>query len=110
MQRRALVGTATVSTLAALGGCLGSFSGCRSTGTVADGGDAEVKVPSNGLKMNETFEIRADSRTTFTADFTPVKRGQTASYNIQPVSNQVTVTYEDDGATTETTSGITTTD
>jgi hypothetical protein len=43
--------------------------------TLADGGgDAEVTVPSAGLKMNEAFESRADARTTFTADFTPARR------------------------------------
>lgn len=67
-----------------------------------DGGDAEVMVPSDGLKMNEAFEIRADQTTSFTADFTPVKRGQAASYNIQPVSNEVTVTYEDEETTNPT--------
>lgn len=185
MQRRTLLGTTTATTLAALGGCLGSFTGSASTGTLAThvsddpgdiedfescvvtvtaidvmsaaadaeapetmavddaqvdltevkneksqlvseadldvgdyewlrvavsddvdatladgGGDAEVMVPSNGLKMNEAFEIRPNTKTSFTADFTPVRRGQAASYNIQPVSNQVTVTYEDDETTT----------
>ncbi|NHN42654.1 DUF4382 domain-containing protein [Halorubellus sp. JP-L1] len=71
--------------------------------TLADGGgDAEVKVPSNGLKMNKEFEIRADETTSFTADFTPVKRGQGSSYNIKPVSNEVTVTYESEGTGTGT--------
>lgn len=199
MDRRTLLGTATASTFAALGGCLGSFTGSASTGTLAThvsddpgdiedfescvvtvtaidvmsaaedaedaatievddaavdltevkneksqlvseadldagdyewlrvtvsddvdatladgGGDAEVMVPSDGLKMNEPFEIRADTRTTFTADFTPVRRGQAASYNIQPVSNEVTLSYEDEettaGTNTTTTSGTVTTD
>jgi len=64
--------------------------------TLADGGDAEVKVPSNGLKLEKAFEIREGETTTFTADFTPVKRGNQNSYNIQPVTQAVTVTYEDE--------------
>ena len=194
MQRRTLLGTTAVSTLAALGGCLGSLSGDDSTGTLAThvsddpgdiedfescvvtvtaidvlsadgdaeepetiqvddaevdltevkneksqlvsetelesgdyewlrvtvsddidatladgGGDAEVTVPSGGLKLNKAFEIRADSTTTFTADFTPVKRGQASSYNIQPVSNEVTVTYESEGTEDGTTNATSTT-
>jgi len=78
--------------------------------TLADGGgDAEVTVPSGGLKLNKAFEIRADSTTTFTADFTPVKRGQASSYNIQPVSNEVTVTYESEGTEDGTTNATSTT-
>lgn len=69
--------------------------------TLADGGgSAEVKVPSNGLKLEKAFEIREGERTTFTADFTPVERGQANSYNIQPVTQEVTVRYEDDGEST----------
>jgi len=64
------------------------------------GGDAEVMVPSNGLKLNKAFEIREGETTTFTADFTPVKRGNTGSYNIQPVTKEVTVTYEDEETST----------
>ncbi len=76
--------------------------------TLADGGgDAEVKVPSDGLKLNKAFEIREGETTSFTADFTPVKRGQAASYNIQPVTQEVTVTYEDEASSTESTTNST---
>lgn len=85
---------------------------------LTDGSDADVMVPSNGLKLNMAFEIRADTTTNFTADFTPVKRGQANSYNIQPVTQEVTVTYGDstegdgttqnDGTNEETTTNETT--
>jgi hypothetical protein len=65
-------------------------------GTLKEGGDAEVDTPGNApLKFNESFEIRADTRTVFTADFTPVKRGQQNSYILQPVADGVEVEYED---------------
>ena len=64
--------------------------------TLEDGSSAEVRVPGNApLTFNESFEIRADARTTFTADFTPVRRGRTGRYNLQPVPRGITVTYED---------------
>lgn len=67
-------------------------------GTLEDGGDTEVDTPGNApLKFNESFEIRASTRTTFTADFTPVKRGQQNSYILQPVASGVEVNYEDVG-------------
>lgn len=64
--------------------------------TLEDGSSADVQVPGNApLTFNEAFEIRADTRTTFTADFMPVRRGQTGSYNLQPVPQGITVSYED---------------
>jgi len=64
--------------------------------TLADGGDAEVGTPGNApLQFKEPFEVRADQRTGFVADFTPVKRGQTGSYLLQPVASGTEVTYED---------------
>lgn len=74
---------------------------------VLDGGEeATVEMPGNApLKFetfqidgesSDTFEIRADERATFTADFTPVKRGQTNEYVLQPVADEVTITYESD--------------
>lgn len=72
-------------------------------GTLKEGGDAEVDTPGNApLKFNESFEIRADTRTVFTADFTPVKRGQQNSYILQPVADGVEVEYEDIGTGTST--------
>jgi hypothetical protein len=83
--------------------------------TLESGESAQVEVPGNApLKFNESFEIRANTRTLFTADFTPVKRGQTGRYNLQPVASGVTVEYEeveaegsedDDGDDSETTTG-----
>lgn len=64
--------------------------------TLEDGESAEVSVPGEApLTFNEPFEIREDTRTTFTADFTPVKRGQAGGYILQPVAQGTTVTYEE---------------
>jgi hypothetical protein len=62
--------------------------------TLADGGDATVETPGAApLKFNRSFEIRADTRTEFTADFTPVRRGGSGSYLIQPVASETSVRY-----------------
>lgn len=62
-----------------------------------DGGDAQVDTPGQApLQFMEPFEIRADERTTFVADFTPVKRGQTERYLLQPVATGTEVRYEDE--------------
>ncbi|MBP1988121.1 DUF4382 domain-containing protein [Halolamina salifodinae] len=64
--------------------------------TLSGGGDAEVGTPGEApLQFKESFEIRADQRTTFTADFTPVKRGQTGTYLLQPVAKGTEVSYSD---------------
>jgi hypothetical protein len=63
--------------------------------TLEGGGEATVTTPGEApLKFNASFEIRAEETTTFTADFTPVKRGQTGSYIFQPVASGVSVSYE----------------
>ncbi|WP_336136382.1 DUF4382 domain-containing protein [Natronomonas amylolytica] len=68
--------------------------------TLNDGSEATVEVPGEApLTFNEPFEVREDTRTTFTADFTPVKRGETGSYVLQPVPDGITVDYEDGGGT-----------
>jgi hypothetical protein len=68
--------------------------------TLNDGSEATVEVPGEApLTFNQAFEIREDTRTTFTADFTPVKRGQTGSYVLQPVPDGITVDYGDGGGT-----------
>ena len=71
--------------------------------TLEGGGEAEVTTPGNApLKFNESFEIRADTTTVFTADFTPVKRGNRDSYLLKPVAEGTEVEYEDDaGSGTE---------
>lgn len=72
--------------------------------TLADGGDADVGTPGEApLQFKEAFEIREGQRTTFTADFTPVKRGQTGSYLLQPVASGTEVSYSE--TSEETTSG-----
>lgn len=70
--------------------------------TLKDGSDADVSTPGNApLKFNQSFEIREGERTVFTADFTPVKQGQSGGYVLQPVAGGTTVEYEgeetDDG-------------
>ncbi|QLD85044.1 DUF4382 domain-containing protein [Natronomonas halophila] len=70
--------------------------------TLNDGSEATVEVPGEApLTFNQSFEVRENTRTVFTADFTPVKRGQTGSYVLQPVPDGITVDYEgDDGTAT----------
>ena len=65
--------------------------------TLENGDSATVEVPGNApLKFNESFEIRAETRTVFTADFTPVRTGPPGStrYLIQPVPAEIEVSYE----------------
>jgi len=63
--------------------------------TLADGGEATVDTPGEApLQFKQPFEIREDTRTLFTADFTPVKRGRSGSYLLQPVARGTTVDYE----------------
>jgi len=66
--------------------------------TLDGGGSATVEVPGEApLTFDEPFEIRTDTVTSFTADFTPVKRGQSGGYNLQPVPQGITVEYEPAG-------------
>ena len=65
--------------------------------TLEDGSSATVEVPGEApLTFNQEFEVRENARTVFTADFTPVKRGQTGSYVLQPVPTGITVSHEDE--------------
>ncbi|MGM0604246.1 MAG: DUF4382 domain-containing protein [Halobacteriota archaeon] len=65
--------------------------------TIEDGSDATVEVPGEAsLTSNQSFEIREETRTVFTGDFTPVQRGQVGSYILQPVAQGITVEYEDE--------------
>jgi hypothetical protein len=71
--------------------------------TLADGGEATVETPGEApLKFDQSFEIRADERTVFTADFTPVRRGQSGSYLLQPVASETSVSYEATATSTAT--------
>ena len=63
-------------------------------GTLTDGSDATVDLPGNApLKFNESFEIRENTRTTFTADFAAVLRGN-GRYLVRPVPSGIEVEYE----------------
>lgn len=63
--------------------------------TLNDGSDATVNTPGDApLKFDQEFEIRADTRTVFTADFTPVKQGN-GNYMLQPVADGTSVEYEE---------------
>lgn len=62
-----------------------------------DGSSATVEVPGDApLTFNQEFEVRENTPTVFTADFTPVKRGQTGRYVLQPVPDGITVDYEEE--------------
>lgn len=64
-------------------------------GVLEDGESVEVDTPGNApLQFKQPFEVREDERTVFTADFTPVRRGQTGRYLLQPVASGTTVRYE----------------
>lgn len=66
-------------------------------GVLENGGEATVSTPGNApLQFNARFEIREDRLTTFIADFTPVRRGQTDEYVLQPVARGTDVIYEDE--------------
>ena len=65
-------------------------------GTLEDGSEATVDRPGNApLTFNEEFEVREDTRTSFTADFAPVRRG-TGSYLLRPVPQGIEVSYEEE--------------
>jgi hypothetical protein len=65
-------------------------------GTLASGDEAGVGTPGNApLQFKQEFDVRDGERTTFTADFTPVKRGQTGQYLLQPVATGIDVSYAD---------------
>ncbi|WP_290814924.1 DUF4382 domain-containing protein [Halovivax sp.] len=64
-------------------------------GVLEDGEPATVSTSGEApLQFNERFEIREDERTTFLADFTPVRRGRTDEYLLQPVASGTKVSYE----------------
>jgi len=52
---------------------------------MTDGGSPEVKLPSNKLQLNHTFNVAEDTVTTFTYDITVVKTGNNdGKYIIKP--------------------------
>jgi hypothetical protein len=69
--------------------------------TMTDG-EAEVDTPGNALlQFTRQLEVREGQRTVFTGDFTPVKRGQTSRYLLQPVASGTEVSYETVETTTQ---------
>lgn len=65
--------------------------------TLTNGDSATVEVPGEApLTFNHEFEIRSGTTTGFTADFTPVQRGATEEYVLQPVPEGITVTYDNE--------------
>lgn len=65
--------------------------------TLPDGESATVETPGEApLTFNQQFDIREDTHTVFTADFTPVKRGETGSYVLQPVPDGIEVEYQEE--------------
>lgn len=70
-------------------------------GTLEGGETAEVDRPGEApLTFNAAFEVREDTRTTFTADFAPVRRGN-GRYLLRPVPSGIEVTYEESGESEE---------
>jgi hypothetical protein len=66
-------------------------------GTLTDGESAEMDTPGEApLTFNEPFEVREDTTTSFTADFAPVKQGQTNRYILRPVPEGIEVHYDDE--------------
>ncbi len=67
------------------------------TGTLeADGEEAVVETPGNApLQFKQAFEIRAEERTRFIADFAPFRRGN-GEYLIRPVASGTKVLYGDE--------------
>ncbi|ACM57244.1 conserved hypothetical protein [Halorubrum lacusprofundi ATCC 49239] len=64
-------------------------------GTLAEGGEAEVDRPGNApLTFNAEFDVRENTRTVFTADFAPVRRGN-GRYLLRPVPSGIEVDYEE---------------
>jgi len=64
-------------------------------GTLESGDEAEVDLPGNApLTFNAEFEVRENTRTEFTADFAPVRRG-TGGYLLRPVPSGIEVDYEE---------------
>ncbi|WP_053946853.1 DUF4382 domain-containing protein [Halolamina sediminis] len=57
-------------------------------GTLTDGSSTDVKLPSSKLHLNEEFTVGDGEAIDFVFDITVVKRGQSGSYNIQPVASE----------------------
>jgi hypothetical protein len=60
-----------------------------------DNETADVKIPSERLKINKEFEIAPNSTTSFVFDINVVRRGQSGSYNLLPVISESGVAGQD---------------
>lgn len=66
-------------------------------GVLVNGGEAGIGMPGNApLQFKHPFEIRADERTRFVADFAPVRRGQGDQYLLRPIARGTQVLYGDE--------------
>ena len=66
-------------------------------GTLEGGDEAEVDRPGNApLTFNAEFDVRENTRTVFTADFAPIRRGN-GRYLLRPVPSGIEVDYEETG-------------
>ncbi|WP_144923560.1 DUF4382 domain-containing protein [Halorubrum salsamenti] len=64
-------------------------------GTLEGGDEAAVDLPGNApLTFNAGFDVRENTRTVFTADFAPVRRGN-GRYLLRPVPSGIEVDYEE---------------
>ncbi|MGQ3330571.1 DUF4382 domain-containing protein [Halorubrum sp. FL23] len=71
-------------------------------GTLEGGDEAQVDRPGNApLTFNAEFDVRENTRTVFTADFAPVRRGN-GRYLLRPVPSGIEVDYvETNGGETD---------
>jgi hypothetical protein len=57
-------------------------------GTLTNGESTDVMLPSSKLHINENFTVGNGEEIDFVFDITVVKRGNSGSYNIQPVASE----------------------
>jgi len=75
----------------------GAAAGAVAATPNSGGAGPPSDLPGNApLTFNAAFEIRENARTTFTADFAPVLRGN-GRYLLRPVPSGIEVDYETDG-------------
>lgn len=64
--------------------------------TLSDGGEATITTPEEALlTFNRGFEIREEKYATFVAVVAPVEQEQAQQYVLEPVTDEVEVTYRD---------------
>lgn len=78
---------------------IGNYTGVHlqvsNVSAAIDGEAADLKIPSERLKINKEFEIAPNSTTSFVFDITVVRRGQSGSYNLLPVISESGVAGQD---------------